>query len=281
MSIQLHVVVHEGPAGAPVAVCESGLGGDHHSWDRVAPLLTDRMSVVTYDRPGYGSSPARSGPTTLAGLASDLSQVVREHCSGNPYVLVGHSLGGRICRAAAGLVPRDGLRGLVLLEGAFDDVPQAIPSVDRAQRKLLATMSIAGTLGLFRLPPVRARILAKAGFVDAQSAGAQGMLANLNRRAFLTAVRREWATMSDLLESAFTDLPAIELIAEGWKWGDKSKSRHQVSADELLNQIDAHFRVTFPHGEVRRLSGTGHGITMDRPDAVAQAIVDILALDEA
>ena len=107
-------------AGAPVVVCEAGLGstGDHWAW--FADALPG-CRVVTYHRAGYGSSrpPARTTDlrdTDLLGRAQDdLADLVAQEADGAPVVLVGHSLGGHLAVRFAAEHP-DLVRALVLLD---------------------------------------------------------------------------------------------------------------------------------------------------------------------
>jgi pimeloyl-ACP methyl ester carboxylesterase len=51
----------------PPLVLVHGSWGDHHSWDRVVPALTERFRVLVYDRRATAiviARPAQSAPTS-------------------------------------------------------------------------------------------------------------------------------------------------------------------------------------------------------------------------
>jgi pimeloyl-ACP methyl ester carboxylesterase len=273
----LAAFVHPGPPGAATVVCESGLGNDHYCWDKVAALLVPHASVVTYDRAGYGASPVSKERRTLAGMAADLAAVVAHTAPVGPVVLVGHSLGGRIARAAASTMPASQLHGLVLLEGAPDGIVADKPALDRGQRRFLRAMGLIGRTGVLGLGPVKRRLAARAGHTDADSEAFRATLASLRRASFGPTLLQEWASMHDAVSAHRPDVAAIELVAAGWDdWSESQRRRVKASAEELIAYIEQDFTRLYPDGELRRITGTGHGIETDRPDAVADAVLALL-----
>lgn len=100
--------------GKYTVVFESGMGVSRSSWGLVAPVIAKYARAVVYDRAGAGRSDADSSPRTLARMAEDLNELLAALGSG-PFILVGHSWGGPIVRAAAAADPSR-LRGLVLVD---------------------------------------------------------------------------------------------------------------------------------------------------------------------
>jgi pimeloyl-ACP methyl ester carboxylesterase len=76
-----------GPADTPLVVLIHGLGGSHHTWDRVLPLIEARARVCALDLAGSDSIKRE------ADLAAELIP--------GPAVLVGHSRGGLVATAIA------------------------------------------------------------------------------------------------------------------------------------------------------------------------------------
>lgn len=116
----------ESPAGVtpraprpPVAVCLSGTWETMEHWAWVTSELSGRrapVSVLTYDRPGYGRSrygPRRSevSDTTVA----DLMDLITHVCEGRRIVLVGHGAGAGTALHAVGNLTRR-VCGVVLVE---------------------------------------------------------------------------------------------------------------------------------------------------------------------
>lgn len=102
-------------SGRPVLVMVSGLGNGKETFAKVAPLLAKHGTVIVYDRPGYGESPAAPSPRDAEAAASDLDALLAQTGIKGPYVVLGHSLGGLYAEAFAGRHP-DKVAGLILEE---------------------------------------------------------------------------------------------------------------------------------------------------------------------
>jgi pimeloyl-ACP methyl ester carboxylesterase len=69
-----------------------GSWGDHHNWDAVAPALSERFRVVTYDRRGHSRSPRPSTQGSQLEDAMDLAALI-EALGLAPAHVVGNSFG--------------------------------------------------------------------------------------------------------------------------------------------------------------------------------------------
>jgi pimeloyl-ACP methyl ester carboxylesterase len=101
--------------GSPTVILESGLGGDHRTWEQVQPALAASARVCTYDRAGIGESDPAEGPRTASDAVEDLASLLEAAETDAPYVLVGFSYGGAIAQLFAATHP-DEVVGLVLVE---------------------------------------------------------------------------------------------------------------------------------------------------------------------
>ena len=101
--------------GGPTVLLESGLGGDHRTWERIQPALAASSRVCTYDRAGIGESDPATGTRTAVDAADDLTSLLEVAGIEAPYVLVGFSFGGAIAQLYAAMHPED-VVGLVLVE---------------------------------------------------------------------------------------------------------------------------------------------------------------------
>lgn len=101
--------------GSPTVILESGMGGDHRTWEHVQPAVADEVRVCTYDRAGIGESTPAPGTRTAADAVSDLQRLLEVAEIEPPYVLVGFSWGGAIAQLYAATHP-DSIAGLVLVE---------------------------------------------------------------------------------------------------------------------------------------------------------------------
>ncbi|MFB4300120.1 alpha/beta fold hydrolase [Actinomadura sp. NTSP31] len=91
-------------------------GGSHRTFAPVIDRLASGCAVVSYDHRGWGAARGLPGPYGIGRLADDVLEVVRGLGLGR-YVLVGHSMGGKVAQLVASRRP-DGLAGLVLVAPA-------------------------------------------------------------------------------------------------------------------------------------------------------------------
>lgn len=91
-------------------------GGSRRTFGPVIARLASGCAVVSYDHRGWGAARGLPGPYGIGQLADDVLDVLRELGLGR-YVLVGHSMGGKVAQLAASRRP-DGLAGLVLVAPA-------------------------------------------------------------------------------------------------------------------------------------------------------------------
>jgi pimeloyl-ACP methyl ester carboxylesterase len=268
----LRVFVSAPHAEGPAIVCESGLGGNHHAWDEVRALLGRTRTVVTYDRAGYGNSDPSADGRPLRSLAADLVRVCDAAAPGRRVILVGHSMGGRIARAASAHLGAERVTGLVLVEGASDDFFDQAPRVAFAQTATLRVMGWGSAIGFFRLPLFRRRIGDRLFDGDLHAPALEQIIRDASRRDFWRAVRGEWASMTDRMVPT-PAVPAIELVGDGWKdWSAAHRRRMGASPEELLALVVADFRARYPDGRVVTVSDTTHNIQHDHPAVVVDAI---------
>lgn len=96
----LFVADQPGPLGSPRVVMVHGSLDRSTAFLRSMRLLDD-LTVVRYDRRGYGKSLAAGTCTTFQEQIADLATVV----AGRPSVLFGHSIGGVVALALAASQP--------------------------------------------------------------------------------------------------------------------------------------------------------------------------------
>lgn len=115
----LYAQVLERPSigrGGVTVVFEAGYAAQRSTWAPVQTRVAQFASAVVYDRSGLRRSAPDPGGRSLERMAADLRDVL-EHFGPGPFVLVGHSAGGPIVRAAASNPERrHQIVGLVLVD---------------------------------------------------------------------------------------------------------------------------------------------------------------------
>nr|QIZ01351.1 alpha/beta fold hydrolase [Streptomyces sp. S1D4-11] len=111
---RLYAHVREGCG--PALVFLHYWGGSHRTWRPVVERLGPAQAFVSYDHRGWGESTTAPGPYGMERLADDAQHVIDELGYGE-YVVVGHSMGGKVAQVLASRRPA-GLKGLVLVAPA-------------------------------------------------------------------------------------------------------------------------------------------------------------------
>ncbi len=282
-----HVVVDEGPDGVPPVVFTSGLGGAWYDWDAVVPFLAGRATLVRFDRPGLGWSQPVAVPPTLAGEAERIRALLDALDLPGPAVLVGHSLAGFHVEAFARLYPRL-TAGVVLVDSSTE--PQAAPQPAFSQRvrrwRLIgAAGRVSGVGGLIGPAVWRAVIAAttvgSTPAADPQhvaatfAAGRPGATAMVENTLYLDMA----AELLELrCERDFPSVPLQVLAAFG-----RSRLERAVMPRGLASRVADAWRLRqrdlaalSPLGRLMELPDSGHYIPFDRPDAIADAVFNIL-----
>ncbi|NAZ83763.1 alpha/beta fold hydrolase [Kineococcus sp. R8] len=291
----LNVEVHD-PGHHHLVVLEAGLGNCRTSWDVLVPHLLDRpgsaVTVVTYDRPGSGRSPASHQATTIKAMAHRLATFVHHAVTDTVdttgtagvdgdgggravrIVLVGHSLGGLLVRCALPLLTQQGLgqhvAGIVLLDPTTETADAyADPNYYRQFGRLLALQQ-----HLARVAPLR-RWATTARRRALPAATGEAMIAEDFTPASLAQARREHLALRDAVPSLRTAPPApptcpvIVLSA-----GHATKAAAPFRADVVAHQRA--YAESLPSGQFESLPA-GHFLHVEQAPTVAAAIRELLA----
>jgi pimeloyl-ACP methyl ester carboxylesterase len=111
-----HLSVHVKSGTSPALVFLHYWGGSHRTFDQVVANLSSDCTIVAFDQRGWGQSRDLRGPYGIDQLADDLLDVVHGLDIGS-YVLIGHSMGGKVAQLVASRQPA-GLQGVVLVAPA-------------------------------------------------------------------------------------------------------------------------------------------------------------------
>ncbi len=245
----LHVM--EIGAGEPALVFLHYWGGSSRTWQRVIDRLGGTPHAIAVDQRGWGESVATDGRYDLAAMADD-AQAVARALGLSRYVLVGHSMGGKVAQIVAARRPKE-LAGMLLIAPA-PPTPMPAPPEQRA-----AMLQSYGS---------------RNGVLQALSLLAGGALSPELREQVIEDTLRGAATA----KRAWTDSGMIEDVSAGLDAvaipvmvvvGDLDQSEREAA----LREIFARF---LPHTTFRVLKGVGHLSPLEAPDAIAEAGTDLL-----
>lgn len=119
-------------AGPITVVLEAGGGFSLRQWELVQPALAPFARVVSYDRPGLGTSVKCAKAETAQRVATELHAALELAGVRPPYLFVAHSMGGPFARVFTSMFPSE-VVGLVLLDPApelfYERVRRELPEL--------------------------------------------------------------------------------------------------------------------------------------------------------
>jgi pimeloyl-ACP methyl ester carboxylesterase len=278
-------------SGSPTVVFEAGAGLAGWDWLRVQPQIAKRTRACVYDRAGIGFSEPSGRPGTAANAADDLQALLTAARLNPPYVLVAHSYGAMAARLFVRQHP-DQVSGLVLVDAHHED---EAPRLDRITEgkysRLIASLEsemkacAEAALTSFKAEPkLRTHCAGSppASFGPTLNAAYRRQMASA---AYWRASSSESANLNTLsaeqLRASPTPLGALPLRcltrgvspfdAPGQPTSPMSRAVEQenkIMQDELA--------ALSSQGRNRVVAGAGHAIHLDKPQAVIDAIVDVL-----
>ncbi|GJG86786.1 hypothetical protein tb265_19670 [Gemmatimonadetes bacterium T265] len=224
-------------------------GGTHRTWDRVTSRLAHSFRCVAYDMHGWGQSGAADGGYSMSDLADEAAALIRQ-LGLTRYVLVGHSMGGKVAQLLASRRPA-GLAGLVLVAPAAP-TPTHFPEDARQQQihaydnRETVLQTITFLSARTPAPDVVEQIVA-----DSLS-GAPG-------------AKLAWPTAGILedLSSEVSRIAVPTLVLAGERDRLDSVEQHRR---EIIARI--------PNARLEIVADSGHLVPIDEPAALARAIAD-------
>ncbi len=286
--------------GSPTVVFEAGLGANLLTWQKVALPVTRSTRACFYDRAGYGYSDAPRRPSTAGQAVADLHQVLHRGLLRLPIILVGHSVGGLYSTLYADSYPAD-VAGLVLIDPSYaeqdkgespDELAKDTSSFNETitHLKVCSNLARSGKLAseshaeCFAFAPERTPEqrtfltyqMVRPGRYDAMASEIESQhspdgRSDINSRQELDA-RRNWGQMPVVVLTAplVPDPKASDAdraLAER-NWGFWKAGHDALAARSA-------------RGRSTVVSNTGHFIQVDQPQAVIDAIEDVIAASRA
>ena len=262
--LELHFVDHGGDA-AVSAVALHGFALNCHSFDEVAPALSDQLHWYALDQRGHGHSDraAELGDYSRDHMADDIREFIEAQGLDRPVVL-GHSMGGMNAMTFAARHPEQ-LRALVLI-----DVGPGV-SVDGVQQ---VRQFVAGPYELESLDawvemthkyyPFRSKEGIRKRLAVSLRETPEGKMAKMFDERFREA---DFLGVADSRAGIWETAKALT-VPTLLLHGEKSPVLKQEQAEEFAEQVPVVRLVTIPEA--------GHSVAGDQPEAFVEAVRDFL-----
>jgi pimeloyl-ACP methyl ester carboxylesterase len=249
--IRIHV--EEQGSGDPALVFLHYYGGSSRTWGKVIAALPKPQHTIALDHRGWGASDAPATGYRLADLAADAEGVI-ETLNLKRYVLVGHSMGGKVAQLMASRRPK-GLVGLVLVAPA-PPPPLVVPP---EMREMMADAYLTReSIGTAIDQMLTAKVLSpedREQVIEDSLRGAPQAKAAWPRSTSLEDITRNVADI---------EVPTMVISGEL----DRVDSVDTLKT-ELLSRL--------PHATLHVVPGTGHLSPLESPQELARLIGDFAA----
>lgn len=262
--------IHCTGSGSPTIVLEAGLDDrGSTAWAGVQTELSRISRTCAYDRAGIVWSERGPEPRDAHRIADELHAVLDAAGETEPYVMVGHSLGALYVRVYDHRHPGE-VAGFVLVDPAHPDQDERFPAPVRERiRRSDEGGPPRWVLGL--VAPYRI-------FAPERSRPRTAFWWRSFPEGVAGEVEAVGATMQQAQEAgAVGDRPLVVLTAgEATVLPDLPDS---VSAafDRVLRELKLELAGLSTNGVHRVVDGAGHYIHRDRPDAVIEAVREVVA----
>jgi pimeloyl-ACP methyl ester carboxylesterase len=282
--------MHCAGSGSPTVILVAGIFSWSVVWYKTQPVIAQKTRVCAFDRAAYGFSDPAPRPQILSDVVDDLHTALKAGLIPGPYVLVGHSLGGIEVRVYAQRWPKE-VVGMVLVdtspagEGLIDENQ---PGFDEAAGRESYTADMLYCAFLAAQGPLEP---SRPEFNDCTSASA---LPSDTPAAF----RRLWprfftahyfAHKVSLMSSVYTHrydsadhrrlgaMPLVVLSPETtWNTDTPAAARFSRSYQKVWIAMHEDLAHLSSRGVHRIVNGSGHHIQLDKPQAVIDAVDEVL-----
>lgn len=274
-------------------------------WALVQPAVSSKARACTYDRAGLGYSDPAKGERGPINIVEDLRALIKSAKLTTPLVLVGHSLGGFNMKLYAALYPAD-VAGVVLLDPAEDRTDERTRAFVRSRLGITAAVrsELMDASFLRRLIGRYADCAAAARDMPLDAGSdfyrrcsdpvrpALGPMIAAERTRIQVKATYQQTQAAELADSVYGrnahDEAYRALFAPGLLGSRPmivlSHGNHDatdtVDAADFAAGLAMHCETAAlsSRGELRIVEASDHNIELDRPDAVIQAVGDVLTM---
>jgi pimeloyl-ACP methyl ester carboxylesterase len=256
------LAIEERGSGDPLVLVH-GIATNRQIWNLVVPVLAADRRVVTLDVPGFGDSPPVDDGFELESVAERIARGLARRRIRGPYDVVGHSLGAGVALALAEQRPSSVRRLLLVAPAGFEAIPRAV-SVALAAG---ADGWLAARRRLAPLSDLRWGRRLLLGFAAADGGELPPGLARQMIEASAGA-RRTASAMATITRADLGPRLAKTAMPLGVIWGTEDRTVPPRLAEAVT--------AARPDAEIAMIDGTGHVPMLERPDAFARAVDELL-----
>jgi len=249
-----------------------GLGSSCHIWDLLAPRLAEDYRVLALDQRGHGEGDQPDTGYDFASVVADLDSFLAATAAEPPIVLVGHSWGASVVLHFA-VEHADRCAGLVLVDGGtgspgermtWDETLARLtpPDIDGMRFEDLRKRIISNN-GVYRDPRVEA-VSRSLFHIDAEGRIARRLKIPNHLRILRSLWEQRPAELLPRVTCPVRLLPARQ-SSDVSEW-QANKTASIERALELQ-----------PRASVRWFEDTIHDIPLQRPDELAEELLDFAA----
>jgi pimeloyl-ACP methyl ester carboxylesterase len=280
-------------SGAPVVVFEAGVAATSLSWRLVQPAISKITRTISYDRAGLGWSDATWKSRDIWNLVEELRGLLKSARVHGPVILVAHSYGALIALGYASTYPLD-VAGVVLVDPVAAS-EWAAPSASHRRMLwrgiwLARLGGVLAMLGVVRFAlnslsgggRAMPKFLARATSGQSGAGLADRMVGQVRKlpRELWPMIQSHWSDPKSFFAVAryLKTLPANagEILRETTRVRVPLTILSAESASAVENADRKSLERMGEHAHIETVTGTGHWIQLDRPDAVIAAVTGMI-----
>ncbi len=265
--------------GSPTVILDAGFGGGVLDWVSVQPEIAKFTRVCSYDRAGNYWSETSPNRRTSGQIVKELHTLLLNAGIQDPYVLVGHSVGGANMQLYVGQFP-DEVAGMVLVDSSHAEQRTRLPEKYKPPAILPFLIKVFAPIGVARL-------------INSTKTTGQETITPLNapeRIAMSSSTKSLYAYANelDLIETSFNEVGStpMHLGAKPLIVLTRGKAESVPGMTEEETDLTTQGWLKLQAELAKRSSGgkqiiaekSGHYIQFDQPELVIESIRQVVEL---